>query len=461
MVKKIISGFLNSKLYPYIVGAFIFILWLLSFLSVNGKINPLICNRCEWIEMIIIALSFLLIGVFSKDIDPMVPIVMYTPFIYAHPFYVISMPYSLFIGIGALIVSLIIHQIIYKPKFKMGKNFIGIMALAVAMTLGGIATKAEYLKLQFFACLAIGVAILFLYYSFSKNNYDFKKVAHNINALGVLLVLQIITFFVTCDNFIDSFFSKCVSVGWGIENNTSLMLLLTIPFTVYLVVINKGLKQVPFVLLTLLEFCAILFTYSRGATAAIVLGLVIIIPVGLVLTKDKLTYSLSILGVVMILGGFFLILYTKYHDYYEQFLDYALRVNMENMNGRTPIYEAIVTAFKENPIFGKGMFSPFYNIIETGVGEYQWGHSTVLHTILTMGSFGVVALLYHFFEKYFYLIKKMNKEKFFVLMGFLLSGLYGLIDVSYYFINYMMVLIIILAIIENTISKEEETDEVH
>lgn len=163
----------------------------------------------------------------------------------------------------------------------------------------------------------------------------------------------------------------------------------------------------------------------------------------------------------MILGGFFLILYTKYHDYYEQFLDYALRVNMENMNGRTPIYEAIVTAFKENPIFGKGMFSPFYNIIETGVGEYQWGHSTVLHTILTMGSFGVVALLYHFFEKYFYLIKKMNKEKFFVLMGFLLSGLYGLIDVSYYFINYMMVLIIILAIIENTISKEEEKNEVH
>ena len=131
MVKKIISGFLNSKLYPYIVGAFIFIFWLLSFLAVNGKINPLICNRCEWIEMIIIALSFLLIGVFSKDIDPMVPIVMYTPFIYAHPFYVISMPYSLFIGIGALIVSLIIHQIIYKPKFKMGKNFIGIMALGV------------------------------------------------------------------------------------------------------------------------------------------------------------------------------------------------------------------------------------------------------------------------------------------------------------------------------------------
>ena len=459
-MKEKLNNFLKSNIYPYFVMVLIFVFWLISYLSCEGKINPNTVNIVEWIEMIVIGVSFLLISVLSKELDPMTPIVMYTPFIYAHPFYVISMPYSLFLGIGCLVLGLIIHQIIYKPKLKFGRNFFGICALAVAMTLGGISTKAEYLKMQFFACLAIGSAILFLYYSFSNNKYGFRGVSHNLNALGVLLVLQIATFFILSSNFVESFFTKCVSVGWGIENNTSLMLLLTIPFTVYLVVTSKKLMQVLYVILTVLQFSAILFTYSRGATAAIVLGLVVMIPVGLILTKDKLTYSISLGVVILLFGGFFLVLYTKYHDYYEQFLDYALRINIDNMNGRTPIYESIIASFKENPIFGKGMLSPFYNIIETGVGEYQWGHSTFLHTLLTMGSFGVLALFYHFFEKYFYLIKKMNKEKFFVLMGFLLSEMYGMIDVSYYFINYMIVLIIALAIIENLIGKKEEADGV-
>ena len=459
-MSKIFERIEKSKLYSYIVMILIFLFWLLSFLSVNGKLNESVLNKCEWISMILIGISFIIIAIFNKTCDLMVPIIMYTPFIFAHPFYVINMPYALFIGIGCLVLGLILHQIIHRPKFNLGKNFIGIALLALAMTFGGIAIKTDYSKMQFFGCLGMGGAILFLYYCLSNNKFDFNKVSHIVNALGILLVLQVVTYYIINDDTVGSIFTKCVDVGWGIENNSSLILLLTMPFTLYLSITNKNFKQLGFSIIFILQFLAILFSYSRGATAAMALGLLIMIPVCAFLTKDKKTYLITLISFTVILFVFFQVLYLKYHDYYERFIEYALKVNMGNYNGRKPIYEEVIANYKLHPLFGSGMFSPFYDILEEGVGEYQWGHSTLLHTILTMGTFGLLALLYHFFEKYFYLVKKMNKEKFLVLMGFLLSGLYGMIDVSYYFINYMIVLIVILAIIENTISNKVVDDGV-
>lgn len=460
MIKGFISKFFNSKIYYYIVMAIFFVLWLLSFLSVNGKLSEATLGKCEWIAMIFVGGSILALSILSKEIDPITPFVTFTPFVFAHPFYVINMPYSLFLGIGCLIVGLVLHQIIYKVPFYKGRNFIGIAVLGFAMALGGIFNHQEYSFIQFGACLAIGVAITYLYFSLSKNTFDFTKVAHIINALGVFLVLQVITYYYISEDTMDALFTKSLDVGWGISNNVALMLLLTMPFTMYLAITNKHIKQFAFYFIFTLEFLAILFSYSRGAIASIALGLLAMVPACFFITKHKISYAVSVVVLVALMIVAFRVLSVRYHEYYERFLDYVSRINMGSYNGRRPIYDEILVAFKEHPIFGSGMFSPFYNILEEGVGEYQWGHSTLLHTVLTMGLSGVAALLYHFYEKYFYLVKKINKEKFLVLVAFITSGLYGMIDVSYYFINYMIVLIVILATIENLINPKEVPSEV-
>ena len=92
------------------------------------------------------------------------------------------------------------------------------------------------------------------------------------------------------------------------------------------------------------------------------------------------------------------------------------------------------------------MFSGFTDRIDVPEGEFQWCHSTLLQAIYSGGIVGLIAILIHLFEKYFYLIKNMSIEKLVLIASFALSGIYGLFDVSYYFICYMVVIMIIFVL---------------
>jgi len=45
-------------------------------------------------------------------------------------------------------------------------------------------------------------------------------------------------------------------------------------------------------------------------------------------------------------------------------------------------------------------------------------------------------------------LRQINIEKIIIIFSFAMSGLYGLFDVSYYFMNYMILLIITMAVVE-------------
>jgi hypothetical protein len=49
------------------------------------------------------------------------------------------------------------------------------------------------------------------------------------------------------------------------------------------------------------------------------------------------------------------------------------------------------------------------------------------------------------------LLKKPNKKTIFVSLAFFACGLYGLIDITYYYLNYMIDMIAILALMEKEI----------
>ena len=52
------------------------------------------------------------------------------------------------------------------------------------------------------------------------------------------------------------------------------------------------------------------------------------------------------------------------------------------------------------------------------------------------------------FEKYYYFFKKVELWKLMVILSLGMSDLYGMIDVSYYFINYMVLMIVILSVVD-------------
>ena len=75
-----------------------------------------------------------------------------------------------------------------------------------------------------------------------------------------------------------------------------------------------------------------------------------------------------------------------------------------------------------------------------------------------MGLFGCFAMLVHLFQKYFVLLKKPNVWKITVVASFAISGFYGLFDVSYYFVNYMIPLVLGMAMLEYEFEKMNEVD---
>ena len=59
-----------------------------------------------------------------------------------------------------------------------------------------------------------------------------------------------ITYYVIQENVIDSLLSKGIKVGWGVTNNIGLILLFTFPFTLYLAIVNKGIKTILYTMIT-------------------------------------------------------------------------------------------------------------------------------------------------------------------------------------------------------------------
>ena len=120
------------------------------------------------------------------------------------------------------------------------------------------------------------------------------------------------------------------------------------------------------------------------------------------------------------------------------------------MNGRTPIYEMILTEISKKPVFGYGLLYGF-----SEPDKYLWGHNTFLHTTYSLGVVGLLAILWHHVEKYMYCIKKISIEKIIILASFVASDFYGFIDVSYFLPNFMLVLILSLIMIDSLYRNED------
>ena len=126
------------------------------------------------------------------------------------------------------------------------------------------------------------------------------------------------------------------------------------------------------------------------------------------------------------------------------------KINLDSINGRVPIYEKMLEELKSQPIFGFGMFHSFG---QGGTEEipYLWGHNTFIHAAYTLGLLGFGAMVFHHIQKYLFCFKNRRFEKVVLFFSFLATDIYGFIDVSYFFINFMIVLLIILIMSDNSL----------
>lgn len=449
ILQKIQKG-LNSKYYLPAISLIVLIFWFIPYLIQNRYyVTGTVVNSVEGFGLIFLAIIALLVLVFYKETYYAIPVITFVPFMFSHPFDVYTSPICLYIAIAILALGLIIHFIRFRTKLKFGHFLGGVILLGVGMMLGGINIKTDtrWINLLIVSGCVIGFIILYIFLS-STIKITYEDIARLMTYLGIILVMQSVAYYIVKPGGIGNLFSKGMNVGWGINNNIALTLLFTSPFTLYIAITAEKKKCVAYLLITLLQFIAIIMTYSRGAILSLVIGTCFMLPISIIKASDRKTFVRVILifiGVVVVGFILFLILFKEYSS---KFFEELFRINLSDYNGRGPIYTESIKIIKKYPIFGRGLLSNFNES-----GTYIWGHSTYLQTAMTMGFVGVVLITIHIIQKYFYLARNIKLWKITTIFGLAMSDFYGLFDVSYYFVNYMLILVIVLVSIEGLIEE--------
>lgn len=436
----------NNKILVILISLLMFSFWSVGFFTEHTLM-------IENIALLVVGFLVMMCLIIFRNINNIIPFIIFVPFMFARELDPLTIPKSIYIACGFLVFGLIVHAIKVRPKLKRGTLFFGLMFLGIGMVLGGINIKTEYFYYQF-GIMFFAVAMFLLVYVYFTSTFQkisFYNISFLMCLLGLFISLQSLGFFIFKGEFIQLITTKSLNVGWGINNNITLMLLVTFPFTVYLWSQSKGSSTVMYLLLLLLQALVIVFSHCRGGTFAFAVIILILILYYFYRTikyreeTQKNIFSVSFCMMFVLSTLFAIQIYDQ--DIYDRLIKSITNINLDTMNGRIEVYTIALRDLQDNMVFGKGFLYSLF-IDDNPVGEYMWGHSTIIQTVSTMGLFGLAGLLYHFIEKYFVLLKKINFEKLIIFLAFLGSGIYGLFDVSYYFINYMVVLILIFIMCE-------------
>lgn len=442
----------NQRFYIMSIGLLNLIFWVITFMCRRKEIASEYITIIEGVELIIIGLLMAVVLSIFDDLFYAVPIFCYVPFVFSRPFDIKTIPILLFVAIGFALIGVFIHIIRFRPKLKIGKMFIGFALIGISLIFGGLGVKennARLTQILMMTFISIGLLLVYTLFTSGVKKVEFNIICDLINVLAAIIILQ--TFFYQIA-YPETMIKKSLNLGWGVGNNLSLMLLFTMPFAYYKAIANSNYKRYLYLGYIIVQYITIIFAYSRGCMLVGALGIVIMFILGFKFFKDKLLSYIIIcsisVGCVFIFGSYILNNNEEFKAAFDKIVVNGFKWN--SLNGRMKIYTDLIVKSFDYPLLGHGVYFPFtYNIDVQVEGGYQWGHCTFLHALFTTGIFGTILLIYHMVEKYYGLIKNFNLMKFTLLFSFALSGLYGLFDISYFYINYMIVLIAVLILSDN------------
>ncbi|MEG1529475.1 MAG: O-antigen ligase family protein [Clostridia bacterium] len=362
--------------------------------------------------------------------------------------------------VSPLVIALIFHIFYYGNNFHLGKMFVPQLLISFAMMIGGCATISltRYMG-ALGSVLLLGVAILVFY--FLADNYchpnKYSKtstfMAKMLMYVGLLIVIEVITFYIRAGRPPTEWGFMNVHLGWGISNNVATMLLLTAPMCFYLGLKSKMMGV--YALIGALQYIGIFLSFSRGGILfAAVTGVVVVI-----FTLVKAEHKKATLIGFAIAIAVILIFYFAFFDKANAAI-VALLKQGAGLSGREDLYNEAWTMFKAHPIFGVGMgFDGNYYIMD--VVPFYWFHSTFFQVMGCTGLVGLIAFGYFYFKRYAIVFKNMKRNKFsiFTFFSFLGFEMYSMMDTGTFIPIPFMLLVMLMTVVVEHENKEPQSDK--
>lgn len=319
--------------------------------------------------------------------------------------YDVQVPWLKLIPLLAVIVPCILfHFIYYRPKFKLGKMFFPYLAIAIAITLGGLFTIGfkQYFNLTpLYYVVGLGFGMLLIYLLLNahigtaERKYDLShSLTKTMLWFGGFLICMVMMYYI--ENFSQIIHGE-MDIYMQMKNNVSTSLLITMPFAFYY---SKKCKYHTLMFMFgILQYAIMFITFARSGILCGTVMVVLCSLYGLYINKKSdRKFIIACLALLSVLG--IMLVYINYD---------SLTATLEIKNGeaRLGLYAYAVQNFKNHMVFGTGLAhqGDFYN---PKVGGMYWYHSSPFQIIASMGIVGILAYLYQFISRMRLLSVKKN-----------------------------------------------------
>ena len=434
-----LNGFFLSQYFLYFIAFYALIS---SFFDV-GMVT--IC-----VLMLIISIIFILNENVKASLAPMVYLYFAIPIVGGS--FSLSVPF--FIVVAITVFSVVYHTVKFKVKIKFTPMVKTIWIYGLGFCLGGFFSKnygVDYpLSTNFYLTLLVIVAITFFCILTASLDIEKDYLMNIFSLLGIIVSLQIYIRVLFFNGFLDDIKNDNVKISWGGYNGIATVMLFAICSTIYLAITNKQFS-ILYLAIANSYLLAVLFTNSRGGILICFVTILVCDIYYLLNAKNK-KYAgkvlLIILTVYLALLGFALIFFNDLiYSMFSGFINDGL-----SLDNRFFIWFKSKDYFFENPLFGLGMFHNYHDA--GGVFNFIWqSHNSILQLLSSLGLIGFTGYIIHAYHKYKVTIRKTTFH-ICVLISFITTEIYGLIDCTYP-APYALVPILILLISIDAMNEKE------
>lgn len=240
-----------------------------------------------------------------------------------------------------------------------------------------------------------------------------KTVIKSVICLCIVIVLQMITFFITSTNLKMELMHKAMDLGWAITNSVAVIFVMGIPLCVELA--RDKRVQFPYLLLMTIFYVFIFLTNCRSM---IIAGSLIYFA-SVVCSMFTLNKWQSCAHLILVIGLAIII----YRNHLDVLLGQFDRLGMDD-NGRLEKYRYYWAQFKENKLFGMG----FFNDTKFQSDGMVRVHNTILQILTSTGIIGTILFLPMYFQRYKAFLTKISWFKVFAVLSYGAFVFYGLVD---------------------------------
>jgi len=368
-------------------------------------------------------------------------------------------PIELIICFILMLAAVIYYMIKNKTKININnyKSIFGLFFLSIACFIPIMWSNIPDGNPVYYLVYLSYFLYLIIYFIFATNLGDdaFTMFKRSIIYLAIILAFECaIEIYTLKVNYPSLAISSVTyySLGWGCCNEAGIIMLMALPFIFIDFVKEKDAKNIIISAIKLLLVgIGVVFTYSRGTYLFGFIELSILMIYTFFKTKNIKIYAISISTLALLFIISIQIMFGWPTFVYDIIINGVFNNRLSDSN-RFELWNNALNIYNKNfktLTFGSGVISEFAtNNIRDGIAVTQVVyHSTIFEMLVTAGNFGIAFLIIHFIEKYKNLKFSYNNKAIFtfIMISYITTDLYGLIDNTYGMYYYMIPFVIMLA----------------